>query len=165
MPGINKLIKLKKLNFLNKNKSKIILVLTLVLTKQKNIRCLKTNSQACQIICLFVVCRDKFHYFKKSCSSNLLVAKIKSIVALIILELLLGLSDIFPKSKVYVKTLLVFSKKLWLKLPKVRRRVRLSLKNWGQWRRKCSADSTSFRQLHSGFNVSWKPCLNLCSLK
>ena len=101
----------------------------------------------------------------KSCSSNLLVDKIKSIAALRILELSLGLSEVFPKSKVCVKTLLVFSNKLQLKLPKVLRRVRLSLTNWGQWRRKCSVDSTSFPQLHSGFNVSWKPYLNLCSLK
>ena len=100
-----------------------------------------------------------------SCSSNLLVDKIKAIVALRILELSLGLSDVFPKSKVCVKTLLVFSNKLQLKLPKVLRRVRLSLANWGQWRRKCSADSTSFPHVHSGFNLSWKPCLNLRSLK
>ena len=40
-----------------------------------------------------------------------------------------------------------------------------SLTNWGEWRRKCSVDSTSFPLLHSGFNVSWKPCLNLCSFK
>ena len=101
----------------------------------------------------------------KSCSSNLLVDKIKSIVALRILELSLGLSDVFPKSKVCVKTLLVFSNKLQLKLTKVLSRVRLSLTNWGQWRRKCSVYSTSFPQLHSRFNVSWKPCLNLCSLR
>ena len=67
------------------------------------------------------------------------------------LELSLGLSNVFPKSKVFVKvfvkTLPVFSSKLQLKLSKVLRRVHLSLKNSGQWRRKCSVDSTSFPQL------------------
>ena len=65
---------------------------------------------------------------------------------------------------IYFCWLLVLSNKLQLKLPEVLRRVLLSLTNWGQWRR-CSVDSTSFPQLHSAFNVSQKPCLNLCSLK
>ena len=91
--------------------------------------------------------------FQKSCSSNLLVDKIKSVAALRILDLSVGLSDVFPKSK------------LQLKLPKVLSRMHLSLTNWGQWRRNFSVDSTSFPQLHSGFNVSWKPSLNSCSLK
>ena len=39
--------------------------------------------------------------------------------------------------------------------------MRLSLTNWGQWRRKY----TSSPQLHNGFIVSWNLCLNLCSLK
>ena len=77
-----------------------------------------------------------------------------SIVARRILELPLRLSDVFPKSKICVKTLVVFSNKLQLELPKVLRRVRLSLSNWGQWRRKCSVDFTSFPQPHSGFSVS-----------
>ena len=80
----------------------------------------------------------QFSLFKKSCSSNLLVDKIKSIVVLRVLELSLGLSDIFSKCKVCIKTLLVFSNKLQLKLPKVLRRVHLSLTIRGQWRRKCS---------------------------
>ena len=101
--------------------------------------------------------------FKRSCSSNLFADKIKSIAALRILELSVGLSEVFPKSKVCLKTLLVFSNKMQLKLFKLLRRVRLSLPNWGQWRRKCFVDYTSFSQLHSGFNVSWKPCLNFCS--
>ena len=56
-----------------------------------------------------------------------------TIAALRILELSLGLSYVFLKSKVCVKILLVFSNKMQLKLPKVLRRVRLSLTNWGQW--------------------------------
>ena len=61
--GINKI---KKLNFLTKNESKIILVLTK--TKRKiYICCLKktTNNQARQIICLSVVSRYYFHFLKK----------------------------------------------------------------------------------------------------
>ena len=41
----------------------------------------------------------------------LLVDKIKLIVVLRVLELSLGLSDIFPKSKICVKMLLVFFNK------------------------------------------------------
>ena len=70
------------------------------------------------------------------------------------MELSLRLSGIFPKCKVCVKTLL--SNKL---------RVRFSLTNWGQWRRKCSVDSRSTAQLHSAFDVYWKLCLSLHSLK
>ena len=79
------------------------------------------------------------------------------------MELSLGISDVFPKSKVCVKTLLALSNKLQLKLPKVLRRVSLSFAIWDSggeivlW--------TSFLQLRSRFKVSWKPCLNLCSLK
>ena len=49
------------------------------------------------------------------------------IVALRILESSLGLSDIFPKSNVCAKTLIVFSNKLQLQLPKEIKRVHLSL--------------------------------------
>ena len=87
----------------------------------------------------FVFSRYNFHYLRKL-FTDLLVDKIKSIVALTILELQLGLSDIFPKSKVCVKTLLVFSYNLQLKLPKALRRVRLSLTNCLQQRRKCSME-------------------------
>ena len=34
-----------------------------------------------------------------------------------------------------------------------------------QWRKKWVADSISWPQLHKGFIVSWKLCLNLCSLR
>ena len=59
---------------------------------------------------------------------NLLVDEIKSVVASRILELPLELSDKFPKRKVFVKMLLIFSNKLWLKLLNVLKRVRLFLK-------------------------------------
>ena len=55
---------------------------------------------------------DTTFIFLKKLFINLLVAKIKSIVTLGILELSLGLSDIFPKSKVCAKTLQVLSNKL-----------------------------------------------------
>ena len=45
------------------------------------------------------------------------------------------------------------------------RRVCLSLIKKGQWRKKWVADSIFWPQLHKGFIVSWKLCLNLCSLK
>ena len=50
-------------------------------------------------------------------------------------------------------------------LPIVLTRVLLSFTNWGQWRRKCSVDSTSWPQPHSGFIVLWKLYLNLYSHK
>ena len=86
--------KIKRVIFPNENKSKVIMALTetkISLKKQ-----------------FFVFSRYNFHYLRKL-FTDLLVDKIKSIVALTILELQLGLSDIFPKSKVCVKTLLVFS--------------------------------------------------------
>ena len=43
--------------------------------------------------------------------------------------------------------------------------MRLSLIKKGQWRKKWVVDSISWPQLHKGFNVSWKLCLNLCSLR
>ena len=91
----------------------------------------------------------------------MLFDKIKSVVTLRILELSLGLNGVFPKNKVCVKTLLVFSNKLQLKSPKVLRRVRLLLTNWGQWKRKYSVRSTLFPQLYRGFNVSSKPIKQL----
>ena len=60
--------------------------------------------------CLWSV--DTTFIISKSCPSNLLVDKIKSIVALRISELSLGLSNVFPKSKVCVKTLLAFPNEL-----------------------------------------------------
>ena len=67
MPGINKI---KKLNFLNKNKSKILLVLTKA--KEKNISVAKksnNNNQARQIICLFMVSRYYLHFLFIKCFS------------------------------------------------------------------------------------------------
>ena len=76
---------------------------------------LKKIDQTRQIISLLVVNRYNFHYLKKLFIKSL-VYKIKSILALRVLKLFLGLSEVFPKSKVCVKTLLVFSNKLYLKL-------------------------------------------------
>ena len=60
-----------------------------------------------EMICLAVVGRYNFHYLK-----NLLADKKKPVVAFRIAKLSLELSDIFPRCKVCVKTLLVFSNKL-----------------------------------------------------
>ena len=92
--------------------------MVLTLTKKKDLCCLKTNNQGCQIICLNVVSRYNFLYLKKLfIKSFSRQDKINcSIVALRIMELSLELSDIFLKSKVCVKTLMVFSNKLQLKL-------------------------------------------------
>ena len=59
----------------------------------------------------------------------------------------------------------VQSNSLLSRLRMVLRRVLLSLIKKGQWRKKWVADSISWPQLHKGFIVSWKLCLNLCSLK
>ena len=101
MPGINKI---KKLHFLNKKESKIILALAK--TKEKYIHFLKKKRQQIIKLVRSFACLGSVHatfMFEKSCSSNYLVTKIKSIAALRILELLLELSDKFSKSKVCVK--------------------------------------------------------------
>ena len=54
---------------------------------------------------------------------------------------------------------------LWSILLIVLRRVRPSLTNWEQWRRKQFMDFTSRPQLHNQLIVSRKPCLNFCYLK
>ena len=50
-------------------------------------------------------------------------------------------------------------------LLKVLKKVLLSLKNKGEWRRKWAVDSVPWPQLHKGLIESWKLCLNLCFLK
>ena len=73
---------------------------------------------------------------------------------------LYGLINIFPKSTVCVKTFLIFFKKLQSKLHKVLSKWFLLLKNCRKCSRKDFVESTSIPQLHCGFMVSWKPCLN-----
>ena len=82
------------------------------------------------------------------------VNKIKFVVALRILVLSVMSNDVLPKNNVSVKAESVVSSNLKLILPVVLRRVRLSLTNWGQCRRKCSVDSISRPQLHNGLIVS-----------
>ena len=89
----------KKINFLNKNKNK----------RERKYPLIKTR--LIELVCLFSVSRYN-SWFLESYLSNLLADQIKSFVALRILELSLRLSDIFPKSKICVKALLVFSNKL-----------------------------------------------------
>ena len=45
------------------------------------------------------------------------------------------------------------------------KRVCLRIVKLWQWRKKCMVVSTSRPQLHNGFKVSWKLCLNLWSRK
>ena len=72
----------------------------------------------------------------KSGSSNLLVNKIELVVVLrskihcIVLAFSSVLNEVFPKSKVCVKTVFEFSNNLWSVLSTVLKRVRLSLTNW-----------------------------------
>ena len=44
-------------------------------------------------------------------------------------------------------------------------RVSLSLMKRGQWSKKWVEDSICWPQLYEGFIVSWKLCLNLCSVE
>ena len=99
----------------------------------------------------------------KSVWSNLLVDKTKSIVKLIIFVFSFALKVILPNSKICVSEKSVLSNSVWSMVTKLFRSVRRSLLYKGQWRKKWIADSTSLPQLHIGFSVSWKLCLNLCS--
>ena len=73
--------------------------------------------------------------------------------------------DKLPKGNVCVKTKSVLFNKLQSILLKVLRKAYLSLMNNGQWRKKWVVDSILWPQLQKGFEISWKLCLNLCSLK
>ena len=106
---------------------------------------------------------DKKNTIHKSGSSNLLVDKTKSIVKLIIFVFSFALKVVLPNSKICVSEKSVLSSSVWSMLTKLFRSVRRSLLYKGQWRKKWIADSTSLPQLHIGFSVSWKLCLNLCS--
>ena len=96
---------------------------------------------------------DRKKTIHKSGPSNLLVDKTKSIFKLIILVFSIALKVVLPNSKICVSEKSVVSNSVWSMLPKLFRSVR---KKW-------IAHSTSLPQLHIGFSVSWKLCLNLCS--
>ena len=66
-----------------------------------------------------------------------------------------------PESNVCVTIKLVLLNRLQLMLLKVRK-LYLSLKNIGRWRKKWFMDLIPWPQLHKD---SWKLCLNLCPLK
>ena len=102
--------------------------------------------------CLKIFC---FHW--KSGSSNFLVERIYSIVALRTFVLASVSNELISGSQ--------RSRRLWSMFSIVLRRVRLSIIYVGQWRRKCSVDSKSKPQQQNRFNESWKLCLNLCSSK
>ena len=57
------------------------------------------------------------------------------------------------------------SRKLLLILSMVLRRVRISVRYVGQWRRYCAINSITKPQLQNGFRVFWKLCSNLCPCK
>ena len=101
----------------------------------------------------------------KSGSSNLLVERIYSIVALRTFVLASVSNELLPKRRVLIKTGSQRSRRLLSMFTRVLRRVRLSIIYVGQWRRKCAVDSISKPQLQNGFKESWKLCLNLCSRK
>ena len=109
--------------------------------------------------CLEIFC---FHW--KSGSSNLLVKRIYSIVALRTFVLASVSNELLPK-RVLIKTGSQRSRRLLSMFTRVLRRVRLSIIYVGQWRRKCAVDSISKPQLQNGFKESWKLCLNLSSRK
>ena len=73
------------------------------------------------------------------------------------------LNKISPKSNIRFKTESVFFFQLAVNVTYSTQN--LSLTKWGQCRRKCSDHSTSKPQLHNGYILFWKLCLNICSLK
>ena len=104
-----------------------------------------------------------FHW--KSGSSNLLVERIYSIVALRTFVLASVSNELLPKRRVLIKTGSQRSRRLLSMFTRVHRRVRLSIIYVGQSRRKCTVDSISKPQLQNRFKESWKLYLNLCSRK
>ena len=106
-----------------------------------------------------------FCFYWKSGSSNLLVERIYSIVALRTFVLASVSNELLLKRRVLIKTGSQRSRRLLSMFTRVLRRVRLSVIYVGQWRRKCAVDSISKPQLQNGFKESWKLCLNLCSRK
>ena len=101
----------------------------------------------------------------KSGSSNLLVERIYSIVALRTFVLAYVSNELLPKRSVLIKTGSQRSRKLLSMFVMVLRRVRLSVIYVGQWGRKCAVDSISKPQLQNGFKESWKLCFNFWSRK
>ena len=104
-----------------------------------------------------------FHW--KSGSSNPLVERIYSIVALRTFVLVSVSNELLPKRRVLIKTGPQRSRRLLSMFPMVLKRVRVSVIYVRQWRRKCAVDSVSKPQLQNGFKESWKLCLNLRSRK
>ena len=106
-----------------------------------------------------------FCFYWKNGSSNLLVERTYSVVALRTFVLASVSNELLPKRRVLIKTGSQRSRRLLSMFTRVLRRVRLSIIYVGQWRRKCAVDSISKQQLQNGFKEFWKLCLNLCSGK
>ena len=92
-------------------------------------------------------CNDSQHCFKifcfywKSGSSNVLVERIYSIVALRTFVLVSVSNDLLLKRRVLIKTGSQRSRRLLPMFTRVLRRVRPSIIYVGQWKRKCIVDS------------------------
>ena len=91
------------------------------------------------------------------------VKKRKSMVAFKIKVLLLSSKELSPYRRVSVISKRFLSNMFLLMFLMVFRKVDLSFKQWGQWRRKWVEGSIPLSQLQIGLSISWKPCLNLCS--
>ena len=105
-------------------------------------------------------------YKKRPIKSFLLIGYIgRSEVASRIRAMILSLNDGFLNRSVFVK-INKFNLDIWGSiLLNLLIGVYLLLTKKVHWRRKIMQDSTSMLQLHSGFNVSWKLCLELCFRK
>ena len=123
----------------------------------------KTNSKI--IKWKFTNKASNYCFYWKNGSSNLLVERTYSVVALRTFVLASVSNEVLPKRRTLIKTGLHRSRRLLSILSMVLRRVGLSLIHVRQWRRKCAVDWISKPQLQSGFKESWKLCLNLCLRK
>ena len=97
----------------------------------------------------------------KGPSSNLLVGKIKSVVAFRMSELVMISRVGFPYSNIWAKEESVISNNLRSIFLIVVRREDQSLLQIRQWSKKCEVNSTSAVHLHNGFSESRRLCLNL----
>ena len=92
-------------------------------------------------------------FFLKRASSNLLVDKIKSIVAFKMSELVMISKDGFPYNNVWVKEESVISNNLQSMFLIVLRREDRSLLYMGQWSKKCVVDPLTFSSNFGEFSI------------
>ena len=124
-----------------------------------------------QVTTINAECTDSKHCLKMFCfhwksgSSNLLIERIYSIVALRTFVLASVSKELQPKRRILIKTGSHRCRRFLSMFTRALRRVRLSIIYVVQWSRKCAVDSISKPQLQNSFKESWKVCLNLCSRK